>query len=79
MIGSTCGRLAGGRARSRPEEAERSGGNVIIPAFAVGRTQELLFFLNQIEDERGLNMPVYVDSPLASRAPRFPTPHRSIR
>jgi metallo-beta-lactamase family protein len=50
------------------EEAERSGGNVIIPAFAVGRTQELLFFLNQIEDERGLNMPVYVDSPLASRA-----------
>ncbi len=50
------------------EEAERTGGNVIIPAFAVGRTQELLFFLNQIEDERGLNMPVYVDSPLASRA-----------
>lgn len=50
------------------EEAERSGGNVIIPAFAVGRTQELLYFLNKIEDERGLNMPVYVDSPLASRA-----------
>jgi metallo-beta-lactamase family protein len=50
------------------EQAERSGGNVIIPAFAVGRTQELLFFLNKIEDERGLNMPVYVDSPLATRA-----------
>lgn len=50
------------------EEAERSGGNVIIPAFAVGRTQELLFFLNKIEDERGLNMPVYVDSPLATKA-----------
>ena len=50
------------------EDAERSGGNVIIPAFAVGRTQELLYFLKKIQDERGLDMPVYVDSPLASRA-----------
>ena len=50
------------------EDAERTGGNVIIPAFAVGRTQELLYFLKKIQDERGLDMPVYVDSPLASRA-----------
>jgi len=50
------------------EEAGRTGGNVIIPAFAVGRTQELLYFLKKIQDERGLDMPVYVDSPLASRA-----------
>lgn len=50
------------------DEAHRSGGNVIIPAFAVGRTQELLYFLREIFDKRRLNMPIYVDSPLASRA-----------
>lgn len=50
------------------DEARRNGGNVIIPAFAVGRTQELLYFLRKIQDERGLDMPVYVDSPLATEA-----------
>lgn len=45
------------------------GGNVVIPSFAVGRTQEMLYFIRQIK-ERGLvtghdNFPVYVDSPLA--------------
>lgn len=48
------------------------GGNVVIPSFAVGRTQELLYFLREIKD-RGLvkhheNFPVYVDSPLAIEA-----------
>lgn len=58
------------------EEAERTGGNVIIPAFAVGRTQELLYFLRKIQDEHGLDMPVYVDSPLASRATEIFRQHR---
>jgi metallo-beta-lactamase family protein len=48
------------------------GGNVVIPAFAVGRTQEILYFLRQIK-ERGLvrghdGFPVYVDSPMANEA-----------
>ena len=48
------------------------GGNVVIPAFAVGRTQELLYLLRIIK-ERGLvhghdHFPVYVDSPLAVAA-----------
>ncbi|MDR0293363.1 MAG: MBL fold metallo-hydrolase [Oscillospiraceae bacterium] len=48
------------------------GGNVVIPAFAVGRTQEILYFLRQVK-ERGLvsghgDFPVYVDSPLANEA-----------
>ena len=48
------------------------GGNVIIPSFAVGRTQELLYFIREIKDQ-GLvtsvpNFPVYVDSPLAKSA-----------
>jgi metallo-beta-lactamase family protein len=42
------------------------GGKVIIPAFAVGRTQELVYNLNRMYDEGDLpNVPVYVDSPLA--------------
>lgn len=48
------------------------GGNVIIPAFAVGRTQEMLYFIREIK-EKGLvkghgDFPVYVDSPLAIEA-----------
>ena len=48
------------------------GGNVVIPSFAVGRTQELLYFIRGIK-ERGLvaghgNFPVYIDSPLAIEA-----------
>ncbi|MEL4105633.1 MBL fold metallo-hydrolase [Oscillospiraceae bacterium WX1] len=51
------------------------GGNVVIPSFAIGRTQELLYFIREIK-ERGLvksvpNFPVYVDSPLANAATRI--------
>jgi len=57
-------------------EAKRTGGNVIIPAFALGRTQELLYFLREIFDKHQLDMPVYVDSPLASRATEVFRRHR---
>ncbi|MEG2203912.1 MAG: MBL fold metallo-hydrolase, partial [Oscillospiraceae bacterium] len=48
------------------------GGNLVIPSFAVGRTQEMLYFLRQIKAD-GLvtghgEFPVYVDSPLAVEA-----------
>jgi len=54
----------------------QNGGNVVIPSFAVGRTQELLFRLNQyIDGVKGeeykrilQNIPVVVDSPLARNA-----------
>lgn len=47
------------------------GGKVIIPAFAVGRTQELIFAFNQlIADGEIKPFPVYVDSPLAVEATR---------
>ena len=50
------------------------GGNVVIPSFAVGRTQEMLYFIRHIK-EQGLvhghdGFPVYVDSPLAIQATR---------
>lgn len=48
------------------------GGNVVIPSFAVGRTQELLYFIRQIKDEGRVKnhdgFEVYVDSPLALEA-----------
>lgn len=44
-------------------------GKLIIPAFSVGRTQELLFALNQLDIENSLPpVPVYVDSPLSKEA-----------
>jgi metallo-beta-lactamase family protein len=44
-------------------------GKLIIPAFSVGRTQELLFALNQLEEERRLpELDYYVDSPLSVAA-----------
>lgn len=44
-------------------------GKLIIPAFSVGRTQELLYALNQLEIENRLPaVPVYVDSPLSREA-----------
>jgi len=51
------------------------GGNVIIPAFAVGRTQELLYFLREIKRDRLVqsvpNFTVCVDSPLAAEATKI--------
>ena len=48
------------------------GGNVVIPSFAVGRTQELLYFIREIKEQNLLpeykNFEVYVDSPLAVEA-----------
>lgn len=44
-------------------------GKLIIPAFSVGRTQELLYFMNQLSNENRLpNIPVFVDSPLSREA-----------
>lgn len=48
-------------------ETSRRGGKVIVPAFAVGRTQELVYDLHQLVEARDIspNLPIYVDSPLA--------------
>ena len=60
-------------------ETLEKGGTVVIPSFAVGRTQEILYELNRIKEEkhdeefykkyqRLMSVPVYVDSPLAISA-----------
>ncbi len=54
------------------ESTFEKGGNVVIPAFAVGRTQELLYFIRKIKADKMIrtnpNFEVYVDSPLAVEA-----------
>jgi metallo-beta-lactamase family protein len=48
--------------------AER-GGRVIIPAFAIGRVEELIYWLKRLEDERRIPvLPVFLDSPMAVAA-----------
>ena len=46
------------------------GGNVVIPSFAVGRTQELLYIIRKIKEDNlvGRDFDVYMDSPLAIEA-----------
>ncbi len=55
-------------ARIINETVER-GGNVVIPAFAVGRTQVLLYYFQKLTQEGKIpDVPIYVDSPLATKA-----------
>jgi metallo-beta-lactamase family protein len=50
-------------------EADESGGNVIIPAFAVGRTQDLIYWLGKIQRQGKLpQQQIYLDSPMAISA-----------
>lgn len=45
------------------------GGKIIIPAFAVGRTQHLVYYLHKLFDQGRIpDLPIFVDSPLASKA-----------
>jgi len=54
------------------QETFNRGGNVVIPSFAIGRTQEMLYFIRKIKEDKMIqgfdNFPVYVDSPLAVEA-----------
>lgn len=54
------------------QETFDRGGNVVIPSFAIGRTQELLYLFRVIKEQKLVsgheNFPVYVDSPLAVEA-----------
>jgi metallo-beta-lactamase family protein len=55
-------------ARIINEAAERRG-PILIPAFAVGRTQEILYMLRELEEQKKIPiLPVIVDSPMASQA-----------
>lgn len=50
------------------EETSEMGGKVIIPAFSVGRSQEILYLLSDIYRRTKNPMPIYLDSPLSVKA-----------
>jgi metallo-beta-lactamase family protein len=53
------------------------GGVVVIPAFAVDRTQQIMYFLRELEDQRRIPiLPVYMDSPMAISVTDFYLRHR---
>lgn len=57
------------------QETFDRGGNLVIPAFAVGRTQEILYFIREIKERKLVknheNFKVYIDSPLAIEATKI--------
>jgi metallo-beta-lactamase family protein len=58
-------------------ETAARGGKIIIPAFAVGRTQSLVYFVRELEDEGRIPvLPVAVDSPMGAEATRLYSKHR---
>lgn len=72
-----CESTYGDRVHAPPADAEEDlarivrdgaarGGAILVPAFALGRTQELLWMLQELEEAKRIpSLPVYVDSPLA--------------
>jgi metallo-beta-lactamase family protein len=55
----------------------KRGGSIIIPAFAIGRTQTFMYYLRELEDQQRIpRLPVYVDSPMAISATDMYVRHR---
>ncbi len=59
------------------QETARHGGTLLIPSFAVGRTQTLLYLLRELQEEDRLprDIPIYVDSPMAIEATQIVLRH----
>ncbi len=61
------------------DRTARRGGRVLIPAFAVGRTQAIVYFLHRLRAAGRLgDLPIYVDSPMAVRATRIFSDHGDL-
>ena len=57
-----------GELRDVLNAAVRAGGNVVIPSFAIERSQELLYYLNRLQGAKQVpRVPVFLDSPMATR------------
>ena len=66
------GEDGGARLAGIVNAAVSRGGKLIIPAFAIGRVEEVIYWLKRLEDESRIPvLPVYLDSPMAARALDF--------
>ena len=55
----------------------KRGGSIVIPAFAIGRTQTFMYYLRRLEDQQRIpRIPVYVDSPMALSATDLYVKHK---
>lgn len=55
----------------------KRGGSIVIPSFAIGRTQTFMYYLRQLEDQQRIpDLPVYVDSPMALSATDLYVKHK---
>ncbi len=62
----------GARLATIVNDAHARGGKLVIPAFAIGRVEEVLYWLKRLEDEKRIPVqPVYLDSPMAIEALKF--------
>ena len=62
----------GARLAGIVNDAATRGGKLIIPSFAIGRVEEVLYWLKRLEEEKRIPvLPVYVDSPMAIAALQF--------
>jgi metallo-beta-lactamase family protein len=75
MVESTYGNRLHGNVSPKDQmariisEAAKRNAPILIPAFAVGRTQEVLYLIRELEDEKRIpSLPVIVDSPMALQA-----------
>ncbi|MBL0927916.1 MAG: MBL fold metallo-hydrolase [Phycisphaerales bacterium] len=61
------------------ESVQRAGGKALVPAFAIGRTQQLIYHLGELRRAGRLDhMPVYVDSPMAVETTELYRRHREL-
>ncbi len=66
-----------GRLKGFIDDIHQQKSKLVIPAFSVGRTQQILYYLNRlVEEGRTPSTPVYVDSPLSLKATQIYTQHR---
>ncbi len=66
-----------GRLKGFIDEIHQLRSKLVIPAFSVGRTQQILYYLNRLTEEGRMRpTPVYVDSPLSLKATKIYAKHR---
>ncbi len=66
-----------GRLKAFIEDIVQQKSKLVIPAFSVGRTQQILYYLNELHQERRIpQIPIFVDSPLSLKATKVYDRHR---